>query len=358
MKKFLSALAAALLLVSVSCSALADSVTMNGTVVNIAPQTISASLGGTVREIFFSAGDQVKAGDVLVTLEGEKVYALQDGTVHFFGEVGDSAEMVADRYGAVAYVEPACEYTISASAKTAYDKEENRIIHPGETVYLRCADDSKHTGTGIVTSVSDSSFGIEVTSGEFLKGESVNVYRQSDFAVTSRIGKGNIARQNPVAYTGEGVIARYTVENGSQVKKGDVLFETLSGSFTHQTEDLTVVKAAADGVIASISLNRGDSINAGTAAAELYADVYMRIEASVTETDLQYFSVGDQVRIELIYLEDGEYTVMGTVEKISRIGSASGEDSEEASFTVYIVPAETEKLLYGMTALVSRVQAQ
>ena len=95
MKKFLSALAAALLLVSVSCSALADSVTMNGTVVNIAPQTISASLGGTVREIFFSAGDQVKAGDVLVTLEGEKVYALQDGTVHFFGEVGDSAEMVA-----------------------------------------------------------------------------------------------------------------------------------------------------------------------------------------------------------------------------------------------------------------------
>ena len=142
------------------------------------------------------------------------------------------------------------------------------------------------------------------------------------------------------------------------VKKGDVLFETLSGAFTHQTEDLTVVKAAADGVIASISLNRGDSINAGTAAAELYADAYMRIEASVTETDLQYFSVGDQVRIELIYLEDGEYTVMGTVEKISRIGSASGEDSEEASFTVYIVPAETEKLLYGMTALVSRVQAQ
>ena len=34
----------------------------------------------------------------------------------------------------------------------------------------------------------------------------------------------------------------------------------------------------------------------------------------------------------------------------------SGEESGEASFTVYIIPAETEKLLYGMTALISRVQ--
>ena len=79
-------------------------------------------------------------------------------------------------------------------------------------------------------------------------------------------------------------------------------------------------------------------------------------EATVTETDLQYFNVGDPVKIELIYLEDGEYAMDGTVEKISHIGQTSGEESGEASFTVYIIPAETEKLLYGMTALISRVQ--
>ena len=109
-------------------------------------------------------------------------------------------------------------------------------------------------------------------------------------------------------------------------------------------------------MISSFSLGIGDSVSAGTAAAEIYPDEYMRIEATVTETDLQYFNVGDPVKIELIYLEDGEYAMEGTVEKISRIGQTSGEESGEASFTVYIIPAETEKLLYGMTALISRVQ--
>ena len=356
MKKEMTVLIAALVLAAVSCSALADSITMNGTVVNVAPQTITAPLGGTVKDIYVLAGDQVSAGDVLALLEGDKVYALEDGTVRFFGDAGDSAEMVANRYGAVAYVEPACEYTISASTKQAYDKEENKNIHPGETVYLRCVDDSKHTGMGIVTSVSGTSFSIEVTRGAFANGESVYAYRSADYATTARIGKGDISRQDPVAYTGDGVIVRFAVKNGSQVKKGDVLFETLSGSFAHQTEDLNVIKAAADGVVSSLSLNRGDSVSAGSAAAELYPDEFMRIEATVTETDLQYFSVGDAVKVELIYLEDGEYSVEGVVEKISRIGKTSSDDGEEASFTVYIIPAETEKLLYGMTALISRLQ--
>ena len=357
MKKLMAVLLAALLLAAVSFSALAESVTMNGTVVNVAPQTISAPLGGTVKEVYVSGGDQVAAGDALALLEGNKVYALEDGTVRLFGDTGDSAEMVANRYGAVAYIEPACEYTLTASTKSAYDKEENRTIHPGEKVYLRCAEDSKHTGEGIVTSVSGTSFGVEVTSGSFLNGESVYVYRWDTFASTSRIGRGEISRQDPVAYTADGVIVNYAVKDGSYVKKGDVLFETLSGSFSNLTGDLNVIRAAADGVVASLSLSRGEAVEAGTAVAELYANEAMRIEASVTETDLQYFSVGDTVRVELIYLDDGEYTLEGTVEKISRIGAASGEEAEEASFSVYIVPSKTDKLLYGMTAVISRVQA-
>ena len=65
-----------------------------------------------------------------------------------------------------------------------------------------------------------------------------------------------------------------------------------------------------------------------------------------------------QVKIEWYYLEGGAYTVRSAAEKIFRFASVSGEDSGKASFTVYIVPAETEKQLCGMTALISRVQAQ
>ena len=71
-------------------------------------------------------------------------------------------------------------------------------------------------------------------------------------------------------------------------------------------------------MISSFSLGIGESVSAGTAAAGIYPDEYMRIEATVTETDLQYFNVGDPVKIELIYLEGGEYAMEGTVEKISR----------------------------------------
>ncbi len=352
MKKAMTVLLTLMICACLASGALADSVTMSGTVVNTRTETVTSLYGGTISEILVSAGDKVRAGETVAELATEKVYALQDGTVQLFGETGDSAEMVTSRYGAVVYLEPACEYTISASTRNAYDLEENKIIHPGETVYLKGLT-SKNTGTGLVTAVSGTSYTVEVQTGEFENSESVCIYRSEDCSTTSKIGKGSISRQDPVAYTAEGIIVRFTAENGAEVHKGDVLFETLSGTYSNATGDLCRIAAEKDGVVATMDLTVGSTLAAGDTVMTFYPDDAMRLQATVTETDLQHFHVGDAVNAEFTYLNGGDFSVNGTIEKISGIGSAESEDSEESSFTVLIIPENTENLAYGMNAVIS-----
>ena len=355
MKKSLSCILLALLLTAAMLGgALADAITMSGTVVSIRTETITALMGGTVEKVLVSAGDHVSAGDALATLKTEKVYALQNGTARLFGEVGDSTDMLSERYGAVIYIEPECQYTVSATTKNAYDSEANKTIHPGETVYMKSVDNSRNTGSGVVTSVTSTGYKIEVLDGSFEGSESVYVYRNAAYTNVSRIGRGTVSRQDPIAYTGSGIIVSYNVEDGAAVKKGDVLFETLSGTYTNHGGDLRSVTVSGDGVVASITMNRGAAVAAGDAVAEFYADEDMRVEAKVLEADLQSFRVGDTVTITFTYLDNGEYQVKGVVEKISRTSAAVDEETNEASYSVLVKPASTERLSYGMNAVVEQ----
>lgn len=62
------------------------------------------------------------------------------------------------------------------------------------------------------------------------------------------------------------------------------------------------------------------------------------------------------VKTEVSVIEDGALTATGRVEKVSRVGSQSGDESEEAVYRIQIVPDTTDGLLYGMTAVISRIQ--
>ena len=67
-----------------------------------------------------------------------------------------------------------------------------------------------------------------------------------------------------------------------------------------------------------------------------------------------FLAVGKEVSIELNYLDNGEFTVSGTIEKVSRIGAASASsDSEESVYSVWIRPASTDRLYYGLHAVVT-----
>ena len=234
MKRMICVIAAIMLLCSV---ALAEAdIYIIATVVNVNPIQINATYGGKVSDVLSLTGDHVDEGDAIAVLSGTKVYALQDGTAHLFAAVGDSAEAAAEVYGAVAYIEPANSYGLTGSTKNVYEGEENKIIHPGETVYIRSISNAAHRGEGYVTSISGTSYGVQITQGAFTSGETVYLYRNADFLASSRIGSGSISRKDPVAYTAEGIVSRIYFAEGEYVKKGDALFETLSGAFDGKDE--------------------------------------------------------------------------------------------------------------------------
>lgn len=353
MKKFLALCLALLLPLS---AALADNVTMNATVVATAQQTVTSSISGKVESVYVALGDHVQAGDRLATLTTTKVYAKEDGTVYIFGQPGDATETIVSRYGAVAYMEPAYTYTISASTRNAYDAEENRLVHPGESVYLRSNQNSKRTGLGVVTVVDGSSFTVEVISGDFESSEQVNIYRDEAYATSSRIGRGSTSRAAMTTYEGSGCVVSYAVENGQSVKKGDLLFETMEGDFIPGGTVTCDILAPVNGVISSLSLGLGSSVSQSSEVAVINPDSGIRLEATLTESDLAQVAIGDRMQAEFTYVSGGALVLPGTVERISRLAADATDDADECSYTVIILPDDAGGLSYGLNAVITPLQ--
>ena len=350
-----------ILLLCVSCtSALARGVTVNGTVISTESLVITSPLGGRIETVLARTGDAVAAGDALVSLQTSKVYATEDGTVYYFGEVGDPAGTVSERYGAVAYLEGSCRYTLSASTRYAYTAQEGQSVHPGETVYLKTSQQTEAAGTGTITAISGDTYTVRIASGTFTQGETVQVFRNPDCATTSRIGKGTIELASPAAYTADGILVAFSHASGEQVKKGDVLFETLEGTYTGAAQNLNTVTAPAAGILTECTLRPGDSLSASGQVATLALDQGMRIEVLVSESDLAAFQLHSPVQVEVTYAWDGNLRFEGTVERISQLGGSNAAESEsdEAWYSVYILPETTQQLAYGMHVVVSVPDAQ
>ena len=225
MKKTAS-LGALLLALALPLAAQAETV-FAGEVTAETAQVIAAPYGGLVEDVRVRVGDSVKIGDPIATVETAKTYASTDGTVSgVFAHEGDSADGVKTQYGALVYIEPINRFTLACSTEKGYNSSENRYIHIGETVFLKCTKDGSHQGRGVVTGLDekdDSKFTVEVTGGEFYMGETVDIYRSGDYANASRIGRGTVGRTQTVAVNAEGSVLKMHVKAGDTVKAGTVL---------------------------------------------------------------------------------------------------------------------------------------
>lgn len=357
-KKVAALLVACMMLAS--AMAMAETISFEGTVTASKTYEVYAAIGGTVESVEAEVGQRVSAGDVIATLTTTKVYAPESGTITgLFGEAGDSAENVAEKYGAVMYIEGESVYTIEASTDNAYNSTTTKFVHVGEEVYLKCYSDGDHTGTGVITSITGTDYTVQVKDGEFLIGETVNVYRGSSATSSMRIGRGELTRANPTAVSGSGSIVSFAVSNGDSVQRGDLLFETLEGEFDGLYMSGNQILAEEDGTIAEINLSQGSKIEKGSIAAVLYPNESMQIEAKVEETNLASLNVGESVLIELIWNQDSEVSYPGTISMISAIANSAGEameESETVTYNVYVDFAPDASTRYGMSAVVTTLE--
>lgn len=352
MKKWLICLMAFMMLTS---AASAETTTLEGTVVSTQTIAVLAPAAGTIDEILFSAGERVEKGVEVASLMGTKVYAEESGIARVFGQEGDSVETLTNRYGAVVYVEPDVMYTMSASTRYAYDAEENKIIHPGETVYLNCISDCDHEGVGIITLVDGTNFSVEVTSGQFESGETVRVYRTQTYDNESRIGRGTMAQASPTAYTGSGTVTAIYAVDGESVSRGALLYETVETSaFTGR------ITAPDTGVVSAVAVAAGGSVEQGALLAEIFPDHAMRLMIEADEYDLRKLKEGTKVEIEFT----NGVTAEGIVERISGIqqedeatdDETADSEEDDALFAVYIEFTPTASVSYGMTAKITTME--
>ena len=331
----------------------ADTLSLNGTVEAGVTVPVYAPIGGTVDTVSVEQGMRVSAGETLFSYRTEKTYASEDGTVAgVFAKAGDDAEKVTEKYGADLYIEGMTIYSVSASISKAYNAAETTIVHTGETVYLVCRTDAKRFGTGVITAVDGSNYTVLVTEGNFIVGDSVTLFRDSAYTEKLRIGRGNIARVNPTAVTGTGAVVSVAVKDGDTVKRGDLLMETLSGTFEGYEMTGTSVKAEEEGVIVSVAAEAGAAVNKGDIVIQMAPVSGMRVEAAVTADDRQALKAGDKVLIELEADESISYE--GTVRYIAEMPE---EGTEEVTYKAVIDFTPDGNVYFGMQVVVTTPEA-
>ena len=351
-KKLLS-LVCALCIVCAFGAASAESLSLTGTVEAGKTITVYAPVGGTAESVNAEAGMTVKAGDELAVIGTTKVYAPEDGTITgLFAREGDDGDRVTEVYGAAMYLEGDVKYTVSGDVSKAYSAVETTLVHSGEKVYLQCRANAARSGEGTITASDGTKYTVLVTSGDFIPGDSVDIYRDEAHTNELRIGRGSVSRQNPTAVTASGAIVRIAVKDGDEVKKGDLLLETAEGSFDGYKAESTVVTAPEDSIVASVSAEEGSAVSQHQAIVTLYPLSAMRVEVLVPADNRKDLKEGDPVQIELEADEGKTYT--GTVVRISALPE---EGAEEVSYRVYIDFTPDEAVALGMNVIVTTEDA-
>ena len=342
MKKLIAALLCMICLTA--GMALAEGIEIEGTIQPGKRVLMTAPYSGMVTDYGFAAGDVICAGDALMALSTTKVYADFDGTVTgVFAQAGDSAASVMERYGALLYLEREALYTAQCTTNGAAADNENKIVHVGETVYVRSSADSKREGVARVTGVSGNSYTLEVVLDDDLKiSDSVKVYRDDGYDSDSCIGSGKISRIDPVAVTADGAVLGVHVQHGQTVKRGDLLLEVVPDALEGLMGGDGNVYAQEDGVLLEVLVQGGAQVAKDQVMAAYCPAGDVKLVCSVDEEDLSLIAVGDEFVVTFDAL--GEKTFEAEVTKIAAAANENG------TFDVTLALEKTEGVRIGMSA--------
>lgn len=325
-----------------------------GTVVAGETIPVSAPYGGRIGKTQVYAGGWIKAGDPICNITATLQYAPVEGTVTgLYAAAGDATESVTERYGAVLYIEPTHKYVIQATNEKAFNQSDNYFIHLGEKVYLKCAKDGSHQGTGMVSALTETGYNIEVTGGEFYLNEKVEVFRSEGMEKESCLGRGDVGRAKPVAVKGSGSILKMHVAEGDFVERGEALFETVEGGLDGLYAPESGILSPATGVVTAVEKNSGDTAGKGDTLIKIAPEDAFLVQFDVPESDVFALRAGQDVNMELYWADASGERYPGT---IARIAYMTDEVKEGTSTRkVYRVLASfkpDENIRLGMTMVV------
>ena len=314
----------------------------DGVVTAVSFEDVVAPCSGTLRSFDLNAGDEVASGDVLFEMMTIPVYAPEDGTVRYlFAEKGDSADAAMRTYGAVLAMEPTLKLRLSCTYSGAADYEDCKHMHIGDILYFKY---DKEKGKGVVISTAENAYEVEVLSGKFDSGKSLELYKDDDYAYDNRVGTGKVYKRNDVTVSGAGRIVQFFVSEGDKVKKGDLLFTVLSSDAEYGA--VPEIAAPCDGVVAMVPVSAGQQVWKGQVLARIYYTGKLEIVADVDELDLNGLKVGDSVPVKLDTSADRILT--GTVTEISALGTTR---QNAAYYTVHVSVPDSS-LMLGQSASV------
>ncbi|MBQ3705322.1 MAG: HlyD family efflux transporter periplasmic adaptor subunit [Clostridia bacterium] len=354
MKRLMGWVLAVLMALSFSCAA--AELSYEGTVVAGDTVLIQAAFGGKITECGKRAGGMVTEGEVLAAIDTTLNYAPVEGTISgLFIAEGDKAENVTERYGASLYIEPTNRYVIEASSDKAYTASENRYIHLGERVYLKCVTDGSHRGTGMVSTLTEKGYKVEVTGGDFYMEEKVDIYRKQDYSKESCVGRGTVGRATPVAVKGEGSILKIHVRNGDFVERGELLFETVSGVLDGLYAPDNQVLSPVTGIISSVEKGNGETVAKGDTLIKIMPFDSLQVEFEVPEADLFSLKEGQKVTMELYWESESGKAYHGEIASIAHVNTAQKEGTANAKKTYSALATldADERIRAGMTVIVN-----
>ena len=291
----------------------------DGTVAAAAFVDVTAPYSGTLSSFDWESGDAVAPGDVLASYVQPAVYAPEAGTVRgVFVAPGDDAAAAVARYGQLLGIEPDIIWRIDATTSGAYNEDENKILHLGETLYFKVGSgDNLTEGTGRVVAVNGESYQVDVLTGQFDLGDDVTLYRRDNYDTKSAVGKGTVERRPAILITAAGRVGTLSVAEGAHVSEGDRLL-TLAGADASPDAFKPDVACPAAGVVEKVFVMPGQQVYKGAALLRVSLDGAMEVRAEVDETDLGALKVGDLVPITLD--TDKQNVLIGTVTQISGLG--------------------------------------
>lgn len=342
MKKLLIWLMAACLILSAASA----EETFDGVVIAGNAVTVTAPYGGTVDNVYVKQGQLLTENSEILSMATTRVLATEDGTIHgIFAQAGEDAS------GTVMYLSPVSRYTIRASISKAASTAQARYVTLGETVYLRCTKDGSHEARGIVTGVDGTSYTVQTTAGELYMEETVYLYRSADYDADECIGSGTVSRTEAIAIRGSGSVLRLHVQDGEDVERGQLLFETVEGVIDGAILQDASVRTSQGGVVAEVKVQAGQKVSQGDVLLTLYQPEDDQIRFSIPEDMLSSVSVGDDATITFNWKDEQGEPVHGTVTEISYIGT-TGQNGE-TTYDGYIAFSADESVRLGMNVTVT-----